>query len=201
MAYYTLLDAWEAYENGKLELAAQIWEALIATAPDADTRRNHELGYSYVLIAQKEFEQARSMLQQNHRETLSTVYLHQLGIVEREAGRYEEALQCFTQEREVLTPENYFALAANAHELGMLSFKLNQTEAAQHHAESCLADARRAQDTLTEGCALRLLGDMAAAGGELEQAREQYAAAQVCFTQLEDNTAVQEIQIRLAALD
>lgn len=201
MRYYTLLDAWDAYEKGQLDLAADIWQALIQSAPDEDIRRNHELGYSYVLIARKDFAQARQMLQESYRQTLSTVYLHQLGIVEREAGNYTEAMQCFAQEREVLTPENSFGLAANAHEMGMLAFKMNDPETAVQHAERCLVDARRGQDAFTEGCALRLLGDIAAAGGELEQARSHYRSAGQAFVSVPDEAAVQEVQIRLQALD
>lgn len=201
MRYFTLLDAWDAYEKDQLDRAAEIWRALIQAAPDEDTRRSHELGYSYVLIAQKDFLQARQLLQENYRQTLSTAYLHQLGILEREAGNYLDALRCFEQEREVLTPDNSYALAANAHEQGMLAFKLDQPEAARRHAEHCLADARRGQDVFTEGCALRLLGDISAAGGELESARDFYQSAEQCFQQAEDVAAVQEVRIRRQALD
>lgn len=201
MTHYTLMDAWQQYEAGNYELAAQIWQALIKMAPDQDSRRNHELGYSYVLVGQRNFVAARELLQRLYEETQESSYLHQLGLVEREAGDYDAALRYLEQERAALAPEDHFRIAVNAYELGLIAFKQEEGQKARQYAETSLKSALKMQDAMSEGCARRLLGDLAAASGDSERARSHYADARLAFRLAQDSLAVKEIEIRLDALD
>lgn len=198
---YTLLEAWTAYESGDYELATKIWNLLIERTSDPETRQSHLLGYTYVLVAQKEFEKSREILKQLYTETNDHVYLHQLAMVERESGNYDEALDYLQQERVKLAADNAFGRASNAYEMSLIAFKQEDTEAARQHLELGLADAKKSSDPMMEGCLLRLQGDMAASAGSQEPARRAYEKARTCFEKAQDILAVGEIEIRLEALE
>ena len=72
---YTLTQAWEAYANKDYILAKRIFSALKAIAPTEDPRRNHEMGYAYVLLAEGDRAGAESILQRLYAETQDDKFL------------------------------------------------------------------------------------------------------------------------------
>ncbi|HEY9843505.1 MAG: tetratricopeptide repeat protein [Candidatus Sericytochromatia bacterium] len=199
-SYYSLMDAWQAFETGQYELAATIWKALIEIAPDAETRRSHASGYSQVLIAQGKWDEARALLQQLLAETGEAQYFHQLGQLERRAGRPEIALEQFQAEAKLLEAADPYSLAANRCESAYAALEMGDRHLALAQAEAALTAARTSSDPGVEAGTHRLLGEIAAAEGNLQRARECYADAAVSYAMAGDPAAEQEMADRIAKI-
>ena len=196
---YSLLDAWNAYEAGQYALAEQIFKALIEIAPDPDTRRNHALGYVQVLMAQQRWAEARELLQAMLTETGEAMYYHQLGLLERAAGRPEAALAQFRAETKLLQPEP-FTQAINQQQLAQTALLLDRPQDAQTAAEAGLSFARASGDPSLEAGLHALLGEIAEAMGQLQRARECYADATVAYASAGDPEREQEMAEHIARL-
>lgn len=197
---YSLVDAWQAYEAGQYELAATIWKALIEVAPDAETRRSHALGYSYVLVAQQKWTEARTLLQQLQAETGEPVYFHQLGLLERQAGNSQAAQTAFDAEARLLPADDDWSRAANLRERAVTALLTGETRLALAWAEESLLLARKLGDAGLEAQSHRLLGEVAQAEGNLQRARECYADAAVAYAMNGDALGEQEMADRINRL-
>ncbi|MDO4263540.1 MAG: hypothetical protein Q4C67_05015, partial [Deinococcus sp.] len=135
-------------------------------------------------------------------------FLHQLGMVEREAGHHAAALALFVQERELLERAGAegegpgaLALAVNGYELAVCRHALGQEREAHAALAAAFAEAVTADDPATLGRLWRAAGDFAGAEDRAEAAQDAYTNARNCFQQAEDAAAVREIDARLGVLD
>lgn len=73
--HYTLTQAWEAYANKDYILAKRIFSGLKNIAPNDDSRRHHEMGYAYVLLAEGDRPGATQILERLYAETQDEKFL------------------------------------------------------------------------------------------------------------------------------
>jgi len=198
MTYYTLVDAWTAYQEKRYDQAATIWKALIAQAADTATRHDHQLGYAYVLIAQQNFDAARELLMGlNQEQPRTPAYLHQLALLESEAGQWSAAQDYLTQEMACLEAGDDLGLAQNQYQQGLVALQQADYSQAQEAADQSKKAAERAQSQTAVGQAWRLNGDIALANGQKEAARMAYDSAQAAFADEHNLSAIEEIKDRL----
>lgn len=72
---YTLTQAWEAYAAKNYTLAKRIFLALQPIAPSPESRRHHEMGYAYVLLAEGQREAGEALLKRLYAETQDPQFL------------------------------------------------------------------------------------------------------------------------------
>lgn len=87
---YTLTQAWEAYAAKDYTLAKRIFLALQAIAPSAETRRHHEMGYAYVLLAEGQRGEAEALLKRLYAETQDAKFLVPLDELNERDERQEK---------------------------------------------------------------------------------------------------------------
>ena len=199
MSGTTESEAWQACDRGDFAGAAELWERLIASCASERECDGLRLGYGYALVGLRRFDEARALYRQLYRTTGSHTWIHQLGMVEREAGEYGEAAALFGQERSMLNAADELAIAANLYERGLVESLRGNRGAALELAERCLVAGLATEDRVMHGCAHRLLGDLAASGQE-EKARRCYLKARCAFEEAGDQVACAEIDERLALI-
>ena len=192
-------EAWEACDRKDFEAAASLWERLISECASERERDALRHGYGYALVGLKRFDEARALYRRLYERSGSHVFVHQLGMVEREAGAYAEAAARFEQERSMLEPEDHLALAANLYEQGLVEDLLGNRGRARELAHRCLEVGLATQDPVMHGCAWRLLGDLSVPG-EANEARRCYGEARRAFEQAGDEVACREIDERRVTL-
>ena len=200
MEALTERDAWQACDRKDFATAAGLWEQLIsacASEPDRDALRH---GYGYALVGLKRFDEARALYRRLYEKTASHVCLHQLGMVEREAGKYTEAAALFEQERSLLQADDHLAIAANLYELGLVQSLLGNGDHALELASRGLEVSLTIEDRVMRGCAFRLLGDLSNPG-RMHEARRYYDQARSAFEEAGDEVACVEIEERLASIE
>lgn len=190
--------AWEAYEAGNFEEAASIWESLIKNCPPEDIDAV-KMNYAYALVKLKRFDKARVIYENLFEKTKSHIYLHQLGMTEREAGNLEKALELFLQEKNLVASRTPLAQAANLYELSLVEHLLKNHKMALELAYQCLALSFKTTDLVMQGCAQRLLGDLFSRSDE-QRAKSYYEKAIELFTRANDGIAVKDIEHKLRAL-
>ncbi|RTR28610.1 tetratricopeptide repeat protein [Deinococcus radiophilus] len=194
-----LAQAWAAIEAGHYAEA----EALLRA--DTTPEGRHALGYAYTFAGN--FGAARAVYQQLCQAAKGEAdehrYLHQLGMVEREAGDHAAALALFEQERKLIERQGLGPLecAVNGYELALSRHALGQEREAHAALADAFAEAVTADDATTLGCLWRLAGDFARADDNAEAAQDAYTHARTHFAAAEDTAAVEEIQGRLAGLE
>jgi tetratricopeptide (TPR) repeat protein len=191
--------AWAAYELGEFATAVALWEQLLAACPDEADRDSLRSGQAYALVGLRRFDEAREIYRSLYARTRAHIYLHQLGMVEREAGCPQRAADLFEQERSLLAPGDALALAANLYERALVASLLGNGGAAKELGRRCMAASLETADPVMHGCAYRLLGDLARAE-DPNEARRHYDRALAAFAEAGDQTACDEIDVRLEAL-
>jgi len=152
--------AWEALDRKDYPAAADLWEQLIGAASNEVECDAFKNGYGYALIGLKRFDDARAIYLHLYKKTQSHIYIHQLGMVERESGEYDRAATIFKQEQSMLTAEDNLAVAANLYEQGLVESLVGNMASALEHANRCLVVSLDTEDKIMHGCAYRLLGDL-----------------------------------------
>lgn len=192
-------DAWLAFEEGRLEDAARSWSGLMASAA-SEEQRDRYLGHSaYVLVAQGCFDEARDVYRDLFERCPSHRHIHQLGMVEREAGNLEEALRTFDREAALLPEGDALALAANLYERALLHHLLHEQGVALELMEQCVSVAELSEDPTMIGVAYRLKGDVVGSH-DASLARAAYGQALERFARAGDEFGVVEVERRLASL-
>ncbi|ADY25994.1 hypothetical protein Deipr_0838 [Deinococcus proteolyticus MRP] len=191
-------QAWQRIEAGAYDEAAE----LLAADPSQEAR--HALGYAYTFA--RRFDEARAVYRElwegAQGQPGAHRFLHQLGMVEREAGDHAAALALFEQEQKLIEREGLGALerAVNGYELAVCLHALGQEREAHAALAAAFAEAVTADDPTTLGCLWRATGDFAQTEDRAEAARDAYTNARSCFERAEYAAAVQEIDARLSAL-
>jgi len=148
----------------------------------------------------KRFNDAKALLNELYDKTQSHIYLHQLGMVAREAGDYIEALNMFEHECSMLTTNDHLGKAANMYEQALVNDLLGNQDVASKLATLCLALSLSTEDNIMHGCAYRLMGDLFRKNS-FEKAKMYYRNSLEAFEKAKDNIACNEIKERLNSLN
>ncbi|GAA4007165.1 tetratricopeptide repeat protein [Deinococcus rubellus] len=175
-------------------------EALFDTLPEDS--RAFGLGYVYAFTGR--FEEARAIYTalrtKNVGLPLEHVCLHQLGMVERMAGEWNAALECFQEEAELIATlgDSPLPVSANAYELGTVWQALGEAQKAREYFEQAVQAQQASGDLVALGCGERGLGDWYAAQDERSKATAHWQAALEAFSEAGDAKAVQDVKEQLA---
>ena len=206
----TLRLAFDAFDKGELERAADLYQRVLEAHASEDLHAHALYGLGFVRSQQGRFLEARGLylkllerakaqgnLTAQHRA------MHQLGMVERLAERYETALHWFQREHgllEHLTEGRAVALSANLYERGYVTFLAGDPQAGRSLLRDSLNYADEADDPMCQGCALRALGEVAAAGGAVDEARGHWRSSLRHFEKAGDRVASDEVRTLLDTL-
>jgi tetratricopeptide (TPR) repeat protein len=196
MTIATKENAWKAYDQQDFDLAAKLWKQLIKTASNDMERNSFRYDYGYTLVRLKRFEEARIIYQQFYEKTSSHIFIHQLGMVEREAGNYVRAAELFKQEQAMLATEDNLAIAANLYEQALIESLIGEPNLALDLANHCLVVSMTTEDQIMHGCAYRLLGDLLRLDLP-DKARLYYHKSRQSFKDAGDQIACEEIDQRV----
>ncbi len=199
--------AWAAFGRDKYAQSKREFRSILTlptlTAADSQQAR---FGLGYALAFSQQFEEAREIFASLGQQAAAQndpafehVALHQVGMVERMAGNWEAAQDCFQRERGMVARLGNadLAVAVNAYELGTVAQHLGQQAEAKAWLDLSLAHARRTTDLIAVGCAQRGLGDWYSAQGQAEQALSCWRAAQTAFQAAGDDKAASDVERRL----
>lgn len=184
--------AWKSYEAGEYGGSLELFGRAVKLAKDAEQRDRFLSGSCYALAALRRFAKARKIYKALFKKSRSHVYLHQLGMVEREAGNYEKALRLYEQERKLISGKDVLATAANLYEFGKNNELLGRLGTAKVHSDRCLKISMKCADMVMKGCAFRLAGDIAG-HYDADNAAEFYKKAKKYFRKAADKKATREI--------
>jgi tetratricopeptide (TPR) repeat protein len=193
-------EAWLAFEEGRLTESQRLWRGLIAAADSERQRDEYRAHYAYVLVAMSRFGEARALYERLFDRYGSHRYLHQLAMVEREAGEFSAALDLLDREDAMLPADAPLAKAANLYERALVHFRLGRSRAAHELLDKCLAAAIASEDPTMLGAAHRLQGDMfamrdpARAGNAYRLAIDYFRAAQDRFGEAEIEERIQRLK-------
>jgi tetratricopeptide (TPR) repeat protein len=196
MTIATKENAWKAYDQQDFNLAAKLWKQLIKTASNEMERDSFRYGYGYTLVRLKRFEEARAIYQRFYEKTNSHIFIHQIGMVEREAGNYVRAAELFKQEQAMLATEDNLAIAANLYEQALIESLIGEPSLALDLANHCLVVSMTTEDKIMHGCAYRLLGDLLRLDFP-DKARINYHKSRKSFEDAGDQIACGEIDQRV----
>ena len=189
-------DAWKALDISDYAAAAQIWEQLIDSCSSEAEADSYKHGYGYALVGLKRWDEARAIYQGLYDKNGSHVYVHQLGMVEREAGNYQAAAALSKREWRMLPGDDNLAKAANLYEQGLIAHLSNNHDAAMKFAEQCLDLSVLTNDKVMHGCAHRLLGDLLCQN-DPDSARSHYEKSCMLFGKAGDPIACREVNEKL----
>lgn len=190
-----LQDVWLAIDERRYEQA----ESLLHSNTEVFPTRAGQMALGYIYAHTARFNEAREVfanLREQHRgDEWEHIAVHQQGRVERLAGRCEDALKFFGEERELIaeTPEAH-KLAVNALEAAQCHLKLEQYAQARELLTRSAEEARTHDDPETLARAERALGELSVHEGHPNAARVHFERAVVAFQQAEDEFGVRETQ-------
>lgn len=193
--------AWNAYDAGNCELAAQIWQDLLQQPLNLSDQNRYQLNYAHALIALKRHSQAMLILQELYNRTGSPRHLRLLGRIARNAGRLNKAERLLLAEQEHLDASDDLGLAANAYELSLTAWIKDDLIKALGYAETSVSYAVQADDPTSLAMAHRLKADLLVALNRIVEARSQYLLAQRTFSLVNDLTALEELDRVMAELE
>lgn len=204
-----LEQGWQLFELDQFnEAEAKFQTVLKGSESTPEQRRQAQFGLGYCAAFAGHFAQSRQMFQilrqdaaerqDQHAEHRA---LHQLGMVERMAGNWMAAQQCFHEEQFLLQTlgNDALAVSVNAYEQGFVALHLRQMGAALDWFTRCLDQAEQSGDFIAIGCAHRGLGDYWQ-HEDSETAWHHWETALTVFDEAGDLKAVQEMRERLSRL-
>ncbi|PYE53368.1 tetratricopeptide repeat protein [Deinococcus yavapaiensis] len=196
-------DVWSAIDEGRYEDA----EALLKRDDELSRAPAGQMALGYIFAFRGHFDEARHVyasLRETAREhperMREYIAVHQLGVVERMAGRLDAALALFEEEYGLIDPDADHALAVNAYELGQVALLMGRLDDAERELTRCLTLARSGDDPVALGCAWRGLGDLAVIREDYGGASGAYAHAKEAFREADDHRALRELEERERAL-
>lgn len=189
----TFERAWANYEEGRNHESSALFEAALKSVKAGRERDSLLSAYCYPLTAMKCYAKARRIYAGLFRKYRDHKYLHQIGMVEREAGNYRKALEIYKVERRMIDKSAALPLAANLYELGKNNELLGRKALSAKYAKACVLMSMRCRDFVMKGCAFRLAGDVEA-HVDLGAALLSYAKAEKHFKQARDKAGVRGIR-------
>ena len=199
--------AWAAFERDEYAQSEQQFRSILTlpTLTAADRQQAH-FGLGYALAFSQQVEEAREIFATLRQEAATRgdlafehVALHQVGMVERMAGNWEAAQDCFECEREMIARLGNadLAVSVNAYELGTVAQHLGQQTEAKAWLDLSLARAEQTDDLIAVGCAHRGLGDWYAAQVQSGEALNCWRSAHASFLAAGDEKAASDVERRL----
>lgn len=198
-------QAFELFDKGYLVEAEELYNECLSKISDTHSNEYTQVlhGLGYVKAALSKYDEARSHYKElinialsNDEEMNHCVAVHQLGMVERMAERYDEELKFFQLEAELLKKykiESPLNWSANLYEQGYINLKMENLELAEQLMAESLQFARQSEDDISLGCAYRGYGEIYQAKGDVLSAKESFQKAKEAFKRANDHIAVQEI--------
>lgn len=184
--------AWALYEQGEHLKAQALWEEITHACPSDE---NLSL-YCYTLCALHEFERARNIYTELWERTKYHRYLHQLAMVEREAGNYKKALDYILKEATLIKTDDVLDRSANLYEQCKINQLLGNINKALELAHKCDELSQCTTDLIMKGCAKRLLGDIFNLNDN-SQLNEAYLKSASYFSQARDYIGRDEVLKKL----
>ncbi len=202
-------EAWAAFERKDHAEAERLYQSVLGDAARSDEEQGGaRFGLGYVLAFTGRHDEARGCFEALHQEALERQdleaahrALHQVGMVERLAGRWASARQTFERERTLIAQlgDPDLAVSINAYELGLVALHEGRMEASRVWFERSLTCAQRTTDLVAVDCAHRGLGDWYRQQGDEESARAAWQAAREVFGQAQDLKSVTDMNQRLSS--
>lgn len=193
-----LQDVWLAIDERRYEQA----ESLLCSDAEVFPTRAGQMALGYIYAHTARCDEARRVfanLREQHRgDEWEHIAVHQQGRVERLAGRCEDALKFFTEERDLIADTaDAHKLAVNALEAAQCHLKLGQYAEARDFLTQSAETAKTNDDPETLARAERALGELSVREGHPAAARVHFERAVVAFEQAEDEFGVRETQAML----
>lgn len=199
--------AWAAFERDEHAQSEQEFRSILTlpTLTAAD-RQQARFGLGYALAFSQQFEETREIFASLRQEAATWgdlafehVALHQVGMVERMAGNWQAAQDCFECERKMIARLGNadLAVSVNAYELGTVAQHLGQQAEAKAWLDLSLTSATRTDDLIAVGCAHRGLGDWCSAQGQTSEALNCWRSAHASFLVAGDEKAASDVERRL----
>lgn len=198
--------AFKLFDEGEYKQAEKIYLACLNGLTDEQPNLYKVAlnGLGYVTSHQGQYEKARqyfkevldiSLNQEDKKE--EAMALHQLGMVERMAGEFNDSLYYFNEEEKIWKhyfPEFYLGFSANSYEKGYIAIKQGQYDEARAFFRDSLAFAESANSSVAEGCAYRGMGELEMAKLNFDKAKIHFQQATAAFNEAGDSIAIKEIQ-------
>ena len=199
--------AWAAFEREDWTQAEALYcEILSDPILTSLEQQGARFGLGYVLAYAQHFDEARELFVSLREQAAAGddlafehVALHQVGMVERMAGHWEAAQDCFERERELIARLGNapLAVAVNAYELGTVAQHLGRHGEAKAWLDLSLTCAGRTHDLIAVGCAHRGLGDWHSAQGQTGEALSCWRSAHASFLAAGDDRAASDVERRI----
>jgi tetratricopeptide (TPR) repeat protein len=198
--------AFELFDKGELLKSETIYIECLNEISDRISIEYKQIlhGLGYVKCQMKKFDEARSIYNElrnlankDDDITEESIAIHQLGMVERMAGKYNEALHLFELELSLL--ENHsllsdLSLAANYYEQGYIQLMKKELVSAEEFMKKSLDHAKLSGDTICLGCSFRGLGEIYKAKSDIKSAVNNFNLAIIAFRNGNDLEAVKEVE-------
>ncbi len=155
-----LSKAWKNYEAGNYKKSECFFKTALKNEKLSKNRDNVLFSYGYTLTALKHFDKAEKIYKELFKKHRSHIYIHQLGMVQREAKHYEKALKLYLKEKTMIDKKDNLAKAMNLYELGKNNELLGNLAKAKKYADKCIQTSNKCDDSIMKACAYRLAGDI-----------------------------------------
>lgn len=155
MHYLELLD------QGQVDVAYTSCLEQIKASPDEETRQMHQASLCHILNEMGRYDESDRILSELYDKSPDSYLLHNWAAVKRMKGLYQEALDMFQVEREMIADSNdSLLLGTNCYEVSKVNHMLGNMELALIEAQRCFYYSQQSDDLVGRGCACRLLGDV-----------------------------------------
>jgi tetratricopeptide (TPR) repeat protein len=206
-------QAFELFDKGYLVEAEELYHDCLSqiTEASSDQYVNILHGLGYVKVALSKFDEARSHYGDLIKITVSkgdsmnhSIAVHQLGMVERSAENYDEALKLFQLEAELLKKynnnESPLNWSANFYERGFVNFKMGNIINAEQLMCESLQHAKESEDDICIGCSYRGYGEVFQNKNDEVLAETCFKNAIAAFERAKDYIAIEEVNELLTGL-
>lgn len=152
---------------------------------------------AYALCDLKRFDEAKNIWLDIYLRTQNHKALHQVGMVEREAGNLTAALEIYQKERELIDTSDKVAVGANLYELTYCSLLAGLLKDANDYFS--IYESVQSNDLTERGCFYRLKGDLYKSI-DIKVATSSYLKSKEIFDSIGSDYAAKEIEERLKNL-
>ena len=179
-----LNHAFELFDTEHLDEADALYNECLNQVSDINSNEYSQVlhGLGYVKASQQNMDHC--------------IAIRQLGMVERMAKCFEEAVNLFQLEAKLLKDykiESPLNWSTNYYEQGYVALLMNNIVLAEQLLHQSLQLAIQSEDNVCLGCAYRGLGEVYRAKGEEVLAKKSFHQAMEAFEKVNDKIAVQEI--------
>ncbi|MCE4957296.1 tetratricopeptide repeat protein [Macrococcoides caseolyticum] len=202
MNYNEQIDlVFEQFENGDVDAAIKgIEEIGQCIQPGDEYYSDYLLNAAYIYAADNHLEKARetlkTLLNSDDVEDQQMAY-HQLGLVERMDAEFEQSIEYFKQELDLINThfaDDKIKQSVNLYELGYAQLLNSQYEEGKQSLVTSLKYAEASEDDLSIAISNRALGELYAAQEEMDKAKAYFTEAKRYFRKDGDEMGVAEIE-------